>query len=74
MGGGVLMMIELNLNPGFSYLQLPLSRTGHLHFLVICPRFPLSLAGLNAQARTGLDVFKDRRLVFQGKVRWLVCK
>ena len=71
MGGGVLMMIELNLNPGFSYLQLPLSRTGHLHFLVICPRFPLSLAGLNAQARTG---FKDGRLVFQRIVRWLVCK
>ena len=75
-GGGVLMMIEppssWTLAPAeFSYLQPPPpSRTGYSStfwsFVHVFQHTAPSLAGLNAQARTGLDIFKDGRLVFRG--------
>ena len=42
MGGGVLMMIELASSRSgiLVFAVSPLFRTGHLHFLVICPHFP----------------------------------
>ena len=48
----------------------PLSRTGYSStfwsFVHVFQHRAPSLAGLNAQARTGLDIFKDGRLVFRG--------